>query len=245
MRWHKGHLAPDAWPASPVLMCLACLLVTFILGNAVLSTYLPFKLCDSNFDQILKQRELLDFLTRIDTSAIASPTPPAFLVVGSKHSGKSSFINSVYKLVYNEPGALIRRAETGYHGTVSSLHIQPPTTLHYKFFPVLRSPLSSLRAPMLTLIDTPALQDSLREDELFNLLLNEVAESYDMATLFPECVILLVNSAQFDKEKAKFDWGGGVRVPNISRFLREEGKETVHIAELFCVCFQVNTAKRA
>ena len=223
------------------MMCLACLLVTFILGNVVLRTYLPFTICGSNFNQILKQRELLDFLTRIDTSAIASPTPPAFLVVGSKHSGKSSFINSVYKLVYNEPGALIRRAETGYHGTVSSrLHIQPPTTLHYKFFPVLRSPLSSLRAPMFTLIDTPALQDSLREDELFNLLLNEVAESYDMATLFPECVILLVNSAQFDKEKAKFDWGGGVRVPNISRFLREEGKQSMHIAQLLWVC---NTAK--
>lgn len=137
---------------------------------------------------------------------IPSRVSPILLLIGHQHSGKSSFINSIFRILNNEQEGLIRRAESG-----------PPcdkqTTVMGKAFPVV---IHSMKAgnPMIgsgaddlcTLVDTPAFAsmddyDAKRLSSLVDEGIHVGDDTNSFNVLVPQCVFILVSAEDVECER--------------------------------------------
>eukprot|EP01018_Ginkgo_biloba_P011419 Gb_09440 [translate_table: standard] len=156
---------------------------------------------------------------------VSGSRPAKVAVVGLQHHGKSSFVNSVFRVIYKENEKFVLRAETG-----------PPfarqTTVKYKAYDVLESPDGLQGSHVLfTLIDSPAVsvvrmgdrrmlvpaavaKSGARDHVASSILMNGLLEEEGNE---PDCVVLCVNSMETATDDVDF------MLENMAILLRSAG----------------------
>jgi len=197
-----------------------------LLGTAAAAAALAFEVYKKvRRDRILSEqyKQIRDAAAKLSA---ASKQPVTVLVLGFQNHGRSSFVNTMFRVLYKEEGPLIMRAETG--------PTKNTTTAHR----VLRVKNTLLRSPkyLMNVIDTPCFSTSedIDENAIRNVLRggqggiqNNVSELGDPSPqrnvqTVPECVILVA--------KAEDSYIGGPasdRLPNLVKIIREEGLQFV------------------
>jgi len=153
---------------------------------------------------------------------LSSKNPITVLVLGFRKHGRSSFINTIFRVLYKEEGPLIMRAETG------------PTKVTTSAQRVLKVKNKLLRYPkiLMNIIDTPCCSSSedIDDNAIRNVLRGQdvypETDPSKQRNVYPvsECVILVI--------KADDCYVGGhalEKLPNLVKIIREEGLRFVVI----------------
>lgn len=156
---------------------------------------------------------------------LSSKNPITVLVLGFQKHGRSSFINTIFRVLYKEEGPLIMRAETG------------PTKVTTTAQRVLKVKNKLLRYPkiLMKIIDTPCCSSS---DDIDDKVIRKVLRGQDAgienneSEIDPwkqrnvetesECVILVI------KAQDCYMTGPALKkLPNLVKILRDEGLQFV------------------
>eukprot|EP01018_Ginkgo_biloba_P024093 Gb_24120 [translate_table: standard] len=182
------------------------------------------------FNKVKEERHLQEQYKQVSDAAARLSTGTSkyratVLVLGFQNHGRSSFINTVFRVLYREDGPLLLRAET------SPSKSQKTTTTQR----VLRVKNKFLRYPkyLMNLIDTPAfatVEDV--DDNAIRAVLrgrseaDSVSEIHEISkhrnVLAPECVILVTKCQEACLGAPAWD-----RLSNLAKIIREEGLQFV------------------
>lgn len=160
-------------------------------------------------------------------AVLSSKNPITVLVLGFRKHGRSSFINTIFRVLYKEEGPLIMRAETGPAKVTTSVQRVHKVRNKLLVFPKI----------LMNIIDTPCSSSSEEIDDnaIRNVLRGGVAgmenneseiDGSKRRNVYPvsECVILVI--------KAQDCYMGGPaleKLPELVRIIREEGLRFVVI----------------
>ncbi|KAH9330777.1 hypothetical protein KI387_002885 [Taxus chinensis] len=180
--------------------------------GAAAAAIFAYKTIISNWVVEEQYKQLGDAAAKISAT---SKHPPTILVMGFENHGRSSFINTVFRVLYKESGPLVMRAETG-------PSIKTTTTTR-----VFRVKNKLLRYPkyLMSLIDTPTFSesDTLDEDKLRTILRGESSWGLKQKGVpAPECVVLVVRS-----DAAGVGGPAYQVLPNLAKVIHEEGLQFV------------------
>lgn len=198
-----------------------------LLGTAVAAAAVAFEV----YKKVRRDRILAEQYKQIRDAAaklsVTSKRPVTVLVLGFQNHGRSSFVNTMFRVLYKEEGPLVMRAETG------------PTKNTTTTQRVLRVKNTLLRNPkyLMNIIDTPGFSTSenIDENEIRNVLkgrqgriqndavseLGDISQQRNVQAV-PECVILVM--------KAEDSYMGGPaldRLPDLVNIIRDEGLQFV------------------
>jgi hypothetical protein len=155
---------------------------------------------------------------------VASKHPVTILVLGFQNHGRSSFVNTMFRVLYKEEGPLIMRAETG---------PTKNTTTARRVLRVKNKLMGLYPKYLMNLIDTPcsSTSDDINDDALRNLLRgggiedqiseNDPSKQRNVRTV-PECVILVMKAEDCHIGGPAWD-----RLPALVKILRAEGLQFV------------------
>lgn len=197
-----------------------------LLGTAAAAAAVAFEV----YKKVRRDRILAEQYKQIRDAAaklsVTSKRPVTVLVLGFQNHGRSSFVNTMFRVLYKEEGPLVMRAETG--------PTKNTTTTHR----VLRVKNTLLRNPkyLMDIIDTPGFSTSENIDEnaIRNVLrggqggiqnnaseVGNISQQRNVQAV-PECVILVM--------KAEDSYMGGPaldRLPDLVKVIRDEGLQFV------------------
>lgn len=197
-----------------------------LLGTAAAAAVAYF-----SYNKMTRER-ILDYQykeIRDAAAALSSKNPITVLVLGFRKHGRSSFINTIFRVLYKEEGSLIMRAETGPAKVTTSAQRVHRVRNKLLVFPKI----------LMNIIDTPCSSSSeeINDNAIRNVLRGGVAEmennneseidgSKGIKNVYPvsECVILVI--------KAQDCYMGGPaleKLPELVRIIREEGLRFVVI----------------
>lgn len=187
-----------------------------LLGTATAATVAYFTYNKVTRDRILEYqyKEFGDAAVRLSSKHLVT-----VLVLGFQKHGRSSFINTVFRVLYKEEGPLVMRAETG------------PTQITTTEPRVFRMKNKLLKYPkyLMNIIDTPcfstmedmdenAIRNVLRGGGIEKNVLNSDPSRQRNVQRVPECLILVI--------KAEDCYMGGPALNPLSklvRIIRDEG----------------------
>lgn len=175
----------------------------------------------------LTREHILDYQykqIRDAAAKLSSKNPITVLVLGFQKHGRSSFINTIFRVLYKEEGPLILRAETG---------PTKNTTTAQRVLRVKNKLLGLYPKYLMNLIDTPCLSasDNIDDDAIRNVLRgqgmedkvseNDPSKQRNVRTV-PECVILVMKAEDCHPGEPVWD-----RLPTVVKILRAEGLQFV------------------
>ncbi|GLJ17611.1 hypothetical protein SUGI_0306650 [Cryptomeria japonica] len=165
-------------------------------------------------DRVLEEQYRL----LIDTAAklsVTSKHPATILILGFENHGRSSFINTVIRVLCKENGPLVMRAETG---------PSKKTTTTTRVFAV-KNKLLMYPKYLANLIDTPTFSasDVLDEQKVRTILRGEnavISNQKDFPP--PECAVIVIRA-----DAAGAGAPASENLPDLARIIREEGLQFV------------------
>ncbi|GLJ17609.1 hypothetical protein SUGI_0306630 [Cryptomeria japonica] len=144
-----------------------------------------------------------------------SKYPATILVFGFENHGRSSFVNTVFRVLFKENGPLVMRAETGPCKRTTT------TTRIFR----LKNQLSTYPKYLVNLIETPTFweYDVLDEQKLRKNLRGENAAALmQMGVPPPECVVIVIRA-----DASCVGGSASESLPDLAKIIREEGLQFV------------------
>jgi len=179
-------------------------------------------------NKLAKQHMLEEQCKQIRDAAarlwVTSKHPVTVLVLGFQNHGRSSFVNTMFRVLYKEEGPLIMRAETG--PTKNTTTVQRVLRVKNKL-------MGLYPKYLMNLIDTPffSTSDDIEDDVIRKILRgrgvedkvseNDPYQQRNVRTV-PECVILVMKAEDCHMAGPAWD-----RLPALVKILRAEGLQFV------------------
>jgi hypothetical protein len=191
-----------------------------LLGTAAVATTAYFA-----YDKVTRERNLEDQYKQMGDAAVrlSSKHLVTVLVLGFQRQGRSSFINTIFRVLYKEEGPLIMRAETGHTKiTTTSQRVLKVKNKLLKYPKYLMSIIDTPCSSTLEDLDENAVRNVLRGGGIGNNVLKTDPSQKRNVQRVPECVILVI--------KAEECYMGGPALDPLSklvRIIREEGLQFV------------------